>query len=263
MRPPRAAILMYHRVSETGAEPEEGDYALPSALFEAQIRLLAAEGRAVVPLVSLAQGPYPDGAVVLTFDDGCDTDAMIAAPLLRTLGFPAAFFVNPARVGQAGRLSWDQLRGLAADGFAIGSHGLDHTLLDHVSAPELQRQLVDSKQRLQECLRQPVDALSLPGGRGGRRAWRMANAAGYRWVLGSRPGLVRGAAGAGILPRFPLRRAHGLAGFSAAVGQRPSFLLRQLLRHQATHVTRALLSARAYDSLRRLWLARFHPTGRA
>jgi peptidoglycan/xylan/chitin deacetylase (PgdA/CDA1 family) len=204
-----------------------------------------------------------DGAVALTFDDGCDTDALIAAPLLRGLGFPAAFFVNPARVGQAGRASWDQLRALAAEGFLIGSHGLDHTLLDDLADPELRRQLVESKRRLEDGLQRPVEALALPGGSGGPRAHRVAQAAGYRIVLGSRPGLVRGAPGAGILPRLPVRRTHGLDGFSAAVSQQPLFLLQLQWRYRLARATQAVLSARAYASLRRLWVERLPPPGSA
>jgi peptidoglycan/xylan/chitin deacetylase (PgdA/CDA1 family) len=253
---------MYHRVG-AGAEPEEGDYVLPSALFEAQMRLLAAERRPVVPLLSLVQGGYSDGTVALTFDDGCETDALIAAPLLRALGFPAAFFVNPSRVGQAGRVSWDQLRALDAEGFLIGSHGLDHTLLDDLADPELRWQLLESKRSLEEGLRRPVEALALPGGSGGPRAHRVAQAAGYQLVLGSRPGLVRGVPASGILPRLPVRRTHGLDGFSAAVSQQRLFLLQLRLRYRLARATQAVVSARAYASLRRLWVERLLPPGRA
>src|SRR5258708_29584417 len=137
MSRPRAAILMYHRASEAFAQAEEGDYALPTALFEAQMRLLKAAGRSVVPLAALTEASYPDRSIVLTFDDGCDTDATVAAPLLRALGFPAAFFVNPALVGQQGRVSWAQLRSAATDGFLIGSPRLGHTPPDQLPPPRL------------------------------------------------------------------------------------------------------------------------------
>jgi len=253
---PRAVVLMYHRLAERPFDPEEGDYVLPPSLFEAQVRALVAARRPVVPLESLAGGRYEDGAVVLTFDDGCDSDAAVAGPLLLSLGLPAAFFVNPARVGEEGRASWGELRELAARGFAIGSHGLDHALLDGLPPPELERQVAGSKRELEERLGRTVNALSLPGGTGGERARRVARAAGYRLVLGSRPGAVHGPAGDFVLPRFALRRVHGLEGLRSAVELRPLFVLRQRARHALTVVGRRLLGTRGWARLRKRRLDR-------
>lgn len=73
---PRAVVVLYHRVTDRSFDPEEGDYVLPPSLFEAQVRGLGR--RRVVPLSSLVDGTFDEGAVVITFDDGCDTDATIA-----------------------------------------------------------------------------------------------------------------------------------------------------------------------------------------
>ena len=251
---PSAVVLMYHRLSDGPFDPDEGDYVLSPSLFESQLRWLAAARRPVATLAQLAEGRHEDCAVVLTFDDGCDSDCTVASPLLRSLGFPAAFFVNPARVGAEGRAGWDELRTLAAHGFAIGSHGLDHTLLDGLSSADLERQIAESRRAIEDRLGARVDALSLPGGSGGERARRAALAAGYRLVLGSRPGVVRSAAGEFIVPRVAVRRGHGLAGFRAAVEKRPLFLLRLRLRYAVGHVGRRLIGAGTYGRLRRLWL---------
>jgi peptidoglycan/xylan/chitin deacetylase (PgdA/CDA1 family) len=247
----RAVVLMYHRLSDGPVDPEEGDYVLSPALFEAQMRWLAGQGRPVASLTCLAEGRHEDGAVVLTFDDGSDSDATVAGPLLRSLGFPAAFFVNPARVGVEGRASWDQLRALAEGGFAIGSHGLDHALFDDLAASDLEWQITESKREIEDRLRRKVDALSLPGGSGGERARRTAQAAGYGLVLGSRPAPVREPARTGIVPRFALRAGPGLAGFQATIDLWPLFVLHQQLRYQMTHTGRRLLGTRVYAGLRR------------
>lgn len=261
-RLPRATILMYHRV---GVSPnvDEGDYVVPTDLFEDQMRLLEARARPVVSLADVAEGRHPDRSVALTFDDGCDSDATVVAPLLRAHGFTAAFFVNPALVGQDGRVSWVQLRALADDGFLVGSHGLDHTLLDELPAPELVRQIVESKEWLERRLERPVTALSLPGGGGGERALRAARAAGYRLVLGSRPGYVRSPAGAGILPRLAIRRGHGPARFEAALEPGPFVLLGSALRYALLRSARRVLGTRAYGSVRLRWLLRSAPSGRS
>lgn len=256
MRGGRATVLAYHRVSLEGAALEEGDYALPSDLFARQMELLAAQGRSVVGLPALTEGAFPQGAVLLTFDDGCETDATVVLPLLRALRFPAAFFVNPAWLGEPGRLDWDQVRELAAAGMHVGSHGFDHTLLDGLPLPELERQLALSKSLLEEGLGGPVDALSLPGGTGGRRALRVARGLGYRVVLGSQPGLVRSGARPGLVPRYAVRRGDGLAGFRAVVEQRPAFRIAHALRYGALRGLRSILGQGAYVRLRESLLAR-------
>jgi peptidoglycan/xylan/chitin deacetylase (PgdA/CDA1 family) len=247
---PRATLLTYHRVSLRGVEPDEGDYALPSPLFEEQMRLLAREGWPVVPLSLLPEGGFPDRSVVITFDDGCETDATVALPLLRGLGFPAAFFVNPARVGQAGRLSWPDIERLAEAGMRIGSHGLDHTLLDGLSRGEVERQLAVSKQILEQRLGIEIDALSLPGGTGGRPAVGIAHQVGYRLVLGSEPGRAREGRLPALLPRHAVRCGDGVPRFRAAVEMRAGFLLEERVRYHAKRALRAILGQHRYVKLR-------------
>jgi peptidoglycan/xylan/chitin deacetylase (PgdA/CDA1 family) len=246
---------MFHRLGEK-LRPEEGDYAIPVAAFAEQMRWLAAGGAAAIPLEQLTAAARPDRSVVLTFDDGCDSDASVAA-LLRELGLPASFFVCPELVGTPGHLTWGQLRSLARQGFGVGSHGLDHSLFAELGPAELRRQLVESKRLLEAQLEQAVDTLSLPGGTGGRRARRAAREAGYRLVLGSAPGLVEGAARPDeVLPRIPIRSGHGLAGFRAAALQDPVFRARLRLRHGMTRFARGLIGTDGYRVLRSLWLRR-------
>src|SRR5439155_691130 len=112
MKLPRTTILMYHRV---GVAPniEEGDYVVPTALFEDQMRLLAAHHRPVVSLVDVAEGRYPDRSVALTFDDGCDTDATLVAPALLDLGSRPGRVRGPAGGAILPRLAVRRGHGLA------------------------------------------------------------------------------------------------------------------------------------------------------
>ena len=243
---PRAVVLMYHRLDPQAARPEEGDYVLPRPLFERQIAWLVASARPVVPLARLVAGEFEDGAVVLTFDDGCDTDASVALPRLLETGFPATFFVNPATLGQRGRLGWPEVDRLATAGMRIGSHGLDHTLLDGLAPGEIERQLEVSRRLLEQRLQMEVDALSLPGGSGGRAAVEIARQLGYRIVLGSRPGRVRRGRIHLPLPRYAVRRGHGFHGFRAIVQQRLGFRILQAGRHRMLGLVRIALGTHTY-----------------
>jgi len=255
MRPPRSVILMYHRVSVAGALPAEGDYALSKATFEEQVRWLAGRGPAVVPLRDLAARKASRDSVVLTFDDGCETDATVAAPLLSELGLCASFFVNPETVGRPGFVSWDQLRELVRCGFEVGSHGLTHRLFADLTIEELTHQLEESKSALEGHLDCPVESVSLPGGSGGRRALETALGVGYRRVLGSRPGIVSDARAPRVLPRFAVRRGHGAAAFRRMVEGALLTRWRHVARFLVASGGRSLLGVSRYERLRADWLA--------
>jgi peptidoglycan/xylan/chitin deacetylase (PgdA/CDA1 family) len=246
---------MYHRVG-TPVFPDEGDYALSQDLFASHLGCLAGSGRAVISLDDLAEGRHADGAVAFTFDDGYDSDALTAAPLLRSAGFRGAFFVSALLVGTPGFVSWPQLRAMADQGFVVGSHGLDHALLDGLPASEVRRQIEESKRRIEDGVGRPVSAFTLPGGSGGERARRMAEEAGYSLVLGSRPGLVRGDPGSGILPRFAMRKRHGPDELEALLQCRPWHILGLSLRYRLAHRARLMLSSPVYGRLRQMWLDR-------
>ncbi len=250
----RASVLMYHRLADRPFDPEEGDYVLPAGLFARQLDLLAALGRAVFLPSASSGDAVPDGSVMLTFDDGCESDFRDALPLLRERGLRAAFFVNPARLGEPGRMTWEQVEALAAAGMAVGSHGLDHTLLDDLSGAEMERQLGLSRELLERRLRRPVEWLSLPGGSGGSRAAGIARTIGYRLVFGSRPGLLDTRRLRAVVPRWALRRGHGLEGFRAIVEQRRGLRLRASLRFTLTRLARTAVGTDRYARWRRLWV---------
>jgi peptidoglycan/xylan/chitin deacetylase (PgdA/CDA1 family) len=252
----RAVVLMYHRIADAPRDPGEGDYVVSPERFRAQMDWLARSRRPVVGAERLAAPGLPDGAVALTFDDGCDSDLLVTLPLLRRLGLSATFFVTPGRLGAPGYLTPEQLRALAEGGGAVGSHGLDHQLFERLTDDELQRQLVESRRRLEDLLGARVDALSLPGGSGGARALAAARAAGYRLVFGSRPGVVRAGDAAAALPRFAMRGHHGLPAFRAMVEQQKRARLRHGARYAAARALRAALGGLGYERLRASWVAR-------
>lgn len=53
----------------------------------------------------LSGRPFPERAFVVSFDDGFENNASVAAPLLDELGLPAVFYVSTAFVDE-GRMSW-------------------------------------------------------------------------------------------------------------------------------------------------------------
>lgn len=247
---PKLTVFMFHRLSTTlPADPTEQIYTLAPSSFEQCLDLMDQRVTSVVGLSSLKTNSYPDGAAMLSFDDGCDSDLDIALPQLRRFEFPAVFFVSPALLGSDGYLSWDGVEELVEAGMDVGSHGLDHTWLWHSSEGDIEYQLAASKDLLEQRLDITVDTIALPGGKGGERTERIARKLGYRVVFGSRPGLVTGGVGSKILPRVTVLRRDTLNAFRRYLEQDRNYLRRQRMRYAFKETLRFLLGQSRYERL--------------
>ena len=120
--------------------------------------------------------PLPDGAVLITFDDGYRDNLENAAPVLKKYGYPAVQFVPIAYVGDSQPLphekylsahgvfnptvDWDEIRELERHGVRIESHGISHRPLAELEIDEAAREIAISKLKLEERLGRPVRAFS-------------------------------------------------------------------------------------------------------
>src|ERR1039457_6328447 len=95
--------------------------------------------------VSQALSNPAQPSVCITFDDGCETDLIAAAPLLRQFGFSATFYLTAGFLGTPGYLTASQVRELDQQGFQIGCHSMTHSYLSDLTEPELKREVVDRK----------------------------------------------------------------------------------------------------------------------
>ena len=76
-----------------------------------------------------ADGPVssiPDKTVVLTFDDGCESQLSVVAPLLVRKGFRATFFATGAYVASEDFLDWEGIAEIHRMGLEIGNHSFGH-----------------------------------------------------------------------------------------------------------------------------------------
>jgi peptidoglycan/xylan/chitin deacetylase (PgdA/CDA1 family) len=104
-------ILMYHGVTrDTGANGfrnSEGKH-VPLDLFASHLRVLR-RFRRVISLSELTDGLYDQrdlsNTVAITFDDGYENNALVAAPVLADFKMPAAFFLATGFIG-AERCIW-------------------------------------------------------------------------------------------------------------------------------------------------------------
>ena len=97
--------------------------------------------------------PIPDKLVVLTFDDGCKSQATFVAPILKDYGFGAPFYITEGRGflhNKEAYMTWEEVRGLHDDGFEIGNHTRNHRNVTQQSTLELKSDLQHIDARCKE-----------------------------------------------------------------------------------------------------------------
>lgn len=257
--PGRLLALMYHGIHESRADPGRFDprYSLRPGQFTEHMRILREShlaGWLPVAGEPLVAPDAPSGRhmALITFDDGDVSNLDQALPMLQEAGLAAVFFITRNFVGQPGMISRAGVRELADAGMVIGSHGLSHQFLNTLSPNTLAIELASSRDFLQQLTGRPVSLLSLPGGRGGQREIEAANAAGYRSVLGSRPGNNLATPAGGLIDRVVISRHTDTAAFEQLVRWQGPAVWRQCARHRLLGLPRRLLGDRGYDRLRRV-----------
>ncbi len=213
--------LMYHELELPArrlCQSERGyvRYVLPEAGFREQLSLLKMSGFMGLSVgEALHRSRTNSPGVAITFDDGCETDRIAAAPLLREARFNATFYLTAGFLGRPGYLSPSQARELADLGFEIGCHSMTHRFLTDLAPGELRAEIAEAKERLEQVIGRRVEHFSCPGGRWNRRVAEMAQAAGYRSVATSRTGT-----NSPSTDRFGLARLAVLRGTSLSQFQR-------------------------------------------
>ena len=180
---------MYHAVGVDEGPGVDPHYSVTLPLFK---RHMQACTQACGPLACVQDWFDGRGGVILTFDDGHESNHRLVWPALAEIGGRADFFVNPAQVGTAGFATWPALREMAAGGMSIQSHGLDHRhYLTELSPDLLRDELRRAKLDIENHTGQSVTLLSPPGGRRPRDLEQIAAEIGYKHILDSRPATIR------------------------------------------------------------------------
>jgi peptidoglycan/xylan/chitin deacetylase (PgdA/CDA1 family) len=191
MARPGIVCLMYHELELPGrplcqSAPGYVRYILSKESFNSQMRWLTRNGWRGLSVGEALS--YPSGnSVAITFDDGCETDLIAAAPVLKQNGLNATFYVTAGLIGNPGYMSSAQLRELHELGFEIGCHSMTHAYLDDLDHAALHREIFDSKKKLEDMIGGKIEHFSCPGGRHDDRTSGLAREAGYRSLATSQP----------------------------------------------------------------------------
>lgn len=161
----------------------------------------------------------------LTFDDGNETDWLIAVPQLKKRSLSAQFFVIAGLLNEFGYLSEDQVAQIDSNRlFTIGSHGLYHRPWTDITVSELNKELQESQKLLSKICNRPITQAGLPFGKYDRTVLRQATEFGYERIYSS-DGAPR-YRGANPVPRFSLRSDTSLAFVDKLIRKYESFASR-------------------------------------
>jgi peptidoglycan/xylan/chitin deacetylase (PgdA/CDA1 family) len=177
-------------------------------VFREQMQTLAARGFtgiAAGQLVDAWEGKamLPERPVVLTFDDGFANMLDHAAPVLANLKFSATVYVvsglcgatndwpdQGAAIPRLPLLSWAALAELTTGGFELGAHSITHQQLTRLSPRDVEREVLGSKEMIEQRLGQVVKTFAYPFGLVSPEAYAVARA-GYRAAMGTVLGVAR------------------------------------------------------------------------
>ncbi len=163
---PPITALCYHEV--TPARPKD-IYNVPPDQFRSHIRQFREQGCHFIDLQDIEEyvkyhKPLPEKPVLIAFDDGYKDNYTYAFPILKEERAKASFFVVSHSIGAKNRMTVSDLKEMAAAGFKIGSHTVNHETLTGMSDKQLDYEFKTSRDELQKLLGIRIYCIAYPCG---------------------------------------------------------------------------------------------------
>jgi peptidoglycan/xylan/chitin deacetylase (PgdA/CDA1 family) len=253
-------ILMYHQVAaDSEIQKPGGRYVLAASDFEEQMELLTHLNYSAVTLsdfIAYTRGEtsLPMRPVIITFDDGHESNYKVAYPILKRFALTAAFFVVVSHLDSPGRLTVKQMEEMNAEGMSIQSHTLTHPYLIKLDKEQMEKELSESKRLLEEQLGSPVHFLSIPHGLYDKAVKKAACEAGYLAMLTSDMGLNNRQSDSYSLKRICVDSGIHISGFALLLEGKG--ILPRRLRQLTLDLLKRFLGVERYARMKSTFLRR-------
>jgi peptidoglycan/xylan/chitin deacetylase (PgdA/CDA1 family) len=179
-------ILMYHVINPPHPGAKFPGLYVPPEEFAAQMRALAEAGFHAVTMDQMLANwthgtPLPKGKpIVLSFDNGYQSQLTQALPVLRRLGWVGVENIQLTGLPPAqGGLSRKQVSQLVAAGWELDTQGTSHADLVALGSSALHRQVAVAREEVQRRYHVPVNWFCYPSGHYDATVIAEVRAAGY------------------------------------------------------------------------------------
>ena len=251
-------VLNYHGLTNGRDDKNESRrFWVSDAIFAKHLALIKEKG---LGALSLVEARYADRyanerAVVITFDDGRESDYTVAFPALLAANSKAEFFLNTAEIGTQGFLQWSQVREMHEAGMSIQSHGHDHVDHSRLREDELRRQLVASKQEIEDRVGAPVRFFAAPYGEWNRKMLDIAREVGYEAVCTTEGQLAK--CDSPIIDRIGIDGTTSSHEFDAILRRDSGFFASQAMQFRLKRVPKTLVM-QLFPGVMKAWRDRHH-----
>ncbi len=194
-------VLIYHRVVEDRRVKLNYSWNVSPSQFRKHLELLDKWGFTYIDfedyfLIRKEGLQLPKKPVILTFDDGYDDVYERVLPIMKEFGAKATLYTlgnrsittnvwdEPKGVLGAALMDNSRIRELHESGFEIGSHSMSHLNLTKLQPDDAWREIVKSKEVLEDLLQAPVISFAYPFGALNEGLKDMVQAAGYEYGCG-------------------------------------------------------------------------------
>jgi peptidoglycan/xylan/chitin deacetylase (PgdA/CDA1 family) len=252
-------VLLYHRILSKEENlstyaPRDQVFLLREEELERQWGYLYSNGWRTISGNQLVDclkvgSLLPEQTLVISFDDGYQTDYTLVFPLLKRLGFKATFFLTTDFIGKSGYLSKSQIVEMDGDGMVFGSHGKTHRFLSTLKERELKYELQKSKAVLEDLICRKVDLLSLPGGYHSSEVKRIALETGYKGIFTSRFDWNTKEADPFDLRRVSLKYADSLTRFISLIKLDARVYLKMRVKWRLLNLLKTVMGPNYYFQL--------------
>ena len=196
-------ILAYHRVVESSSEAGRNGIYVTRENFDWQMGYLKKKGFVTLTFRDYAnlteeQKKY-EKYIFLTFDDGYEDNYRVAFPILRKYGFKATIFlVADKQTNEWDRaessepevrlLSKGEILEMKKYGIEFGSHSLTHPDLTKVELEAANKEILESKKKIEEVVQEEVLTFAYPYGKLNQKLKEIVKESGYKFGIATDSG---------------------------------------------------------------------------
>jgi peptidoglycan/xylan/chitin deacetylase (PgdA/CDA1 family) len=216
-------ILMYHVL---GTPPPGAPYPelwVSAHAFASQVHLLAVAGYHGVTLRQvfaawLHGSPLPAKPIVLSFDDGYQSQGVVAGRVLKAAGWPGVLNLAIRNAGPGG-ITVARLQRLHREGWEIDSHTVNHLDLTTLDPAAARRELVGSRDWIRAHIGATPEFFCYPAGRFDPAVVTEVRRAGYRGATTELTGVARAADNPYELPRVRVSNGEAASAVLASIAR--------------------------------------------